>query len=180
MNERAVHTVELPKNTLESLLSRLTAIDDELIDLDLDEQVELMEQGKVKVDNYKYIVDRMDAQADLYKKWAEEHSKAEKALRIKRKQLLNHLLFSLQKNGFQKFTGNKYQVTIRKARPAVELKVGASALLKIRHPELIKTAYSWDKTEIGKRLKEGDESLAEIAALKETHFAHFSIAKELH
>lgn len=167
-------------STLAQLLDKMTAIDDGLLEIDLSDQIELMQEGKVKVDSYKYLVDKLEFQADLYKKWASEYLQAEKILRNKRKQILNHLLFSLQKSGFKKFTGNKYVVTIRKARPSVDIKSPASALMKVHYPDLVRSEYSWDKNEISNRLKSGDEKASEIASLKESYFAHFTLSKEVH
>ena len=170
--------VKKPKeNSLDQLLSKLTAADEGMLDISLDDQLDLLESGRIKVDNYKYLVDKLEAQADLFKKWSKEFSDMEKSVRNNRKRLLDHMTYVMQRNGFEQFTGNRYQVRLQKSKPSVEVKAQASAVYKIHFPEMIKTEHSWDKSKLFEALKSGDEKVKNVAELKESVHPRFTINK---
>lgn len=174
----ALTVAEPVKPTLWGLLSALKAVDDEMIEINLDEQIDLIENGKVKVDSYKYVLDKLEVQSIYLKKREEEVEKARKAIEANIKRIKEHLIKSLRENGFDKFTGNEYVVKLQRAAPAVEIKAEPTAALKIRYPDLIRTKYEWDKTAVKDRLKEGDPAVAELAGVRETFYAKFSLVKD--
>lgn len=169
---------ENPKPSLYSLLSALKAVDDEMLEVSLDDQIDLIEGGRVKVDSYKYILDKLEVQKIFYEKRAEEIEKSLQAIKGNIKRLREHLVHALRTNGFDKFTGHEYVVTVRKAPPAVEVKTEPDAKLKIRFPDFVKTEYKWDKKAILARLKAGDPLAAELAGLRESFYPQFSLVKE--
>lgn len=176
-NAVAVETPKEKPNSLDSLLGLLNAADDGLLEIELDEHLALIEQGKIKVDSYKYLIDKLESQADMMKKYKDDYAAQEKSLRNKRKRLLDHLLFSMHKNGFDKFPGNQFEVGIRKARPSVEMKLEASAIMKAKYPDLVRTEYSWDKNKITEKLKLDDPDVRNLASFKESFYAKFNIKK---
>lgn len=175
----AANLVEPPKPTLNSLLASLKAVDDEMIEVSLDEQLDLIENGRIKVDNYKYILDKLEVQAIFLEKRREEIQKSLQVINNNIKRIKEHLIYALRSNGFEKFTGHEYVVSVRKAAPAVEVKAEPTVAMKIKYPDYIKTKYEWDKTALKEAVKRGDDpELAELAGLRETFYPKFSIVKE--
>lgn len=166
--------------TLNQLLMKLTEADDDLAEFDFTAEADLIEAGRVKVDNYKYVLDKLEALEAVYDKWLKEYQAAKRTVAANRERLAKHLVAVLQQNGFDRFPGNQFQVAVQRATPAVELKVSEpNPQLKIKYPDYIRVKYEWDKTAIRDGLKTGDTSAAELAALKETFYARFSIKKEV-
>lgn len=165
------------KPTLHNLLQMLLQVDEGMTEFSLDDQLDLLEAGKVKVDNYKYLIDHLESQAVLLKKWEDEYKTARQAVENNVKRLKNHMLFAMQANGFSMFTGNQYVVKLLKAAPAVEVKGEPTAAMKIKYDGFIKTSYEWDKKAIGAALKAGDPKAAELGSLRETVYPKFSIVK---
>lgn len=165
-------------STLHALLMALTQADDDMQEtLQLDQQSELIEAGRIKVDSYKYLLDKLEAQEAMLDKWVQEYLDARRAIQNNRKRLIEHLTFALRSNGFDKFTGNQYVVSLRKAPPSVEVKGEPTAGHKLKYSEFVRTKYEWDKTAIRDALKAGNESAAELAALKETVYPKFTVLK---
>jgi hypothetical protein len=71
---------EPPKPTLFGLLAALKAVDEDMIELNLDEQIDLIENGRVKVDSYKYVIDKLEVQAIFLKQREEEIVKARRTI----------------------------------------------------------------------------------------------------
>jgi len=175
----ALAVAEPAKPTLFNLLSALKAVDEEMIELNLDEQIDLIENGRVKVDSYKYVLDKLEVQAEFLARREKEINKAKKAIEANIKRVKEHLVKSMQDNGFDKFTGNEYVVSLRKnGRPAVDIKAEATAAMKIKYPDLIKTEYSWVSDAVRAKLKEGDHEIMALAGFKQTYSAIFSLVRD--
>lgn len=165
--------------TLNELLALLTEADNAFLTLSLDEHADLIEAGRVKVDNYKYLIDKMKSQEELLDKWMEEYAAAKRTVFNNRRRLTEHLLYVLRSHGFDKFTGNRFVVKIQKSKPAVQMTVEPNDLLKLRYPDIIRTKYEWDKVKVYELLKSGDEKLCELGTLKESIYPSFSIIKDV-
>jgi len=167
--------------TLFELLAALSAADDAMGEFDFAQSIDLLENGRVKVDNYKFILDKLDAQEIILDKRAKEYSEARRVVAANRDRLERHLVHCLQQNGFDQFAGYQYKVKLSRGRPSVEIK-GVSKptpAMKIKYPDYSSTKYEWDKDAIGHGLKSGDAAAAELAALKDSYYAKFSIIKDV-
>ncbi len=169
---------EKPKS-LHSLLLALQAADEEMEEIDLSLQIDLMDGAKIKVDNYKYIIDKLETHEAFLKKREDEYAKARRAIQSQVKRIKEHLLFALQSNHFEKFTGFEYVVSQQKAPPSVSLKVSEPTISHAIHfAEFVRTSYDWDKIAIKAALKEGNETVANIAEMKENIYPRFTLNRE--
>lgn len=165
--------------TLNQLLIALSNADEELSEFDPNQQLDLMEAGKVKVDNYKYILDKLEAQEFYLSAREKEFTAARKAIQSHIRKLKDNLLFALQNNGFEKFTGHQFIVSKRRAAPAVEIIAGGdpTALHMMKFSDYIRIKYEWNKEAI--RLNIGKDPLVdELATMRETYYTRFSPNKE--
>lgn len=166
------------KPTLLQLLMALTESDAEL-EADFDMQAELLEGGRVKVDNYKYLADKLELHAQFLKKREEEYKASRQAVEKNRERLMKHLLYSMQTAGFDQFAGNEYRVKVTKAAPSIELKVSEPTVgLKIRYDKFVRVKYEWDRVALREAIIAGDESVLDLATLKQTFYPRFSIKKD--
>lgn len=177
--------------TLNELLHALCMADEMLLDVNLDEVPDLLEQGKVKIDSYKYIMDRMESMIVEMDRKETEYASAKSTLKRQLKRLKEHLAFALINNGFEKFTGNQYKCWVQYSE-SVDLKLSEpGAHHKIHFPNLIKTTYEWKKTDIKRILKldpekiedASDRQLAEkvreFASIAKRPGVRFSVLKDL-
>jgi hypothetical protein len=166
--------------SLHSLLLQLQACDDAMLEIDLGKQIDLMDGAKVKVDSYKYILDKLEAQESYLAAREKEYATAKKTIQSNIKSIREHLVFAMVANGFEKFTGNQYAVTMQKSKGAVHLKQGDPDIYKaMQYSDFVRTDYSWDKSAIQKALSEGNAQVSEVAELRVNTFPKFSVLKEV-
>lgn len=183
-------TLVKPK-TLNELLRALCMIDEAMLDVNLDDAPDLMEAGKVKVDSYKYLIDRFDSMAEELKKKENEYKAARRTIENQRERLMGHMMYALETNGFDQFTGHQYKVRVQHSE-YVDLKfTEPGAHHKIHFTDLVKTTYEWKKSDIKRILKtdiekiqdEADRELAEkvreIASIAKRPGIRFSVLKDL-
>lgn len=177
MSDQNQETV--PRPTLRQLLAQLQALDDDMIQLSLEDQTELIEAGRVKVDNYKYIIDKLDAQAAYLKAREDEYAQARRVVENNLRRIRDNLVRSMQTFGFDQFAGQTFTVRLAKAPPSVEVSGDCDAAMKIRWPDYVRVKYEWDKTALRDALKSGsDPDVTNVAALKENVYPRFSVIKE--
>lgn len=165
--------------TLSQLLHALTEADNAFVTLSLEEHIDLMEAGRVKVDNYKYLLDKMKSQEEILDKWVDEYTAAKRIVANNRRRLQEHLVYVMKSSGFEMFTGHRFRVKIQKSKPAVQMAIEPNDLLKLKFPEIIRTKYEWDKVKVYELLKSGDEKISELGTLKESLYPSFSIVKDV-
>lgn len=162
------------------LLLSLQTADEAMETVDLDAQLDLLEAGKIKVDNYKYILDKLELQAEYLHLKEQEYAAAKTSVKKNIERLKKHLLFALQSNDFEKFTGHQYVVRQAKSAPSLELKASEPTLNHaIKYPNFVRTSYDWDKKALINALKAGDSSAELIADIKHTVYIKFTVNKEV-
>ena len=188
--ETPARTLVKPQ-TLNELLRALCLIDEAMLDVDLNAAPDLLEAGKVKIDNYKYLLDELELRQEHMKRKKDEYAKAEATLKNQAKRLKEHLVYAMQANGFEKFSGHEYKCWVQYSE-SVELKLTEpGAHHKIHFPSLVKTTYEWKKNDIRRILKadiekiqsESDRAMAEkvreFATIAKTPGVRFSVLKDL-
>jgi hypothetical protein len=176
--------------TLNEILRSLVLIDEAMLEVDLSEAPDLMENGKVKIDNYKFLIDEMEMRRDHMNQKKQEYAKAEKTLENQIRRLKEHLVYAMTANGFEKFTGNEYKCWVQYSE-SVELKLTEPGPHhKMHFPSLIKTTYAWKKDDIKRMLKADMASLAEkdrataeelrqVASIVKNPSVRFSVMKDV-
>lgn len=167
-------------NTFHQLLMALQSADDAIESVDLDKQIDLLEGAKIKVDNYKYLIDKLELQSEYLLAREQEFAAAKTSVKKNVARLKEHLIFALQANQFEKFTGHEYVVRQAKAAPSLDIKASEPTLSHaIKYPDYVRTSYNWDKKSLLEALKLGEDPGAQlIAGLKQTVYIKFSVNKE--
>jgi len=160
------------------ILQMCNAIDEELIEIDLQEQINLLEDGKAKVDALKHVIDRCEHQAEFYKKRKQEYADKQAALDNNVKRLKKYVTRSMLDNNFTQFTGNEYMVKLQKAAPSLIVNGEPTIDHKIKYDEFVITKYEWDVKALKEALKNGNPSAAEIGRLETTIYPRFYLNKD--
>lgn len=161
------------------ILKKMNEIDDLLEDqTSFEEQIDLLEEGKAKVDGYKYIIDKLESHAEHLAKKEAEIKQAKTTCQNKVKALKEGLLKALEANGFEKFTGNDWIVRRQKSQDALSITRQPLASDLIKHPDIVEVKYEWRKKPFREKLAEASD-LQEIAKLEENYHIRFAVNKEL-
>lgn len=168
---------------LYKLLRALKEADDCIENINWDEQDALMEAGKLKVDSYKYIHDKLSLQLDHFTDLVKRFTEAKKSAQSNLNGFMRHLQWAMETNGFEMFKGNEYQVRLKPSE-FCEIKDNMECLPKhkIMYGDFVKIEYKWSKTAITKALESNDPELRakaeQLASIGVRHKPEFSIIKE--
>jgi hypothetical protein len=168
---------------LHQLLRALNEADDALYAINWDEQDALMEAGKLKVDSYKYIHDKLTLQLQHFDDLVKRFTAQKKSVQSNLDSFMRHLKWAMESNGFQMFTGNEYLIKMR-ADEYCEIKEGMECLPKHRviYGDLVRVKYEWSKTAITKALESSDPELKakaeQIASIGVRVKPEFDIVRE--
>jgi hypothetical protein len=168
---------------LHKLLRALKEADDCIENINWDEQDALMEAGKLKVDSYKYIHDKLTLQLEHFTDLVKRFTEAKKSAQSNLNGFLRHLQWAMESNGFEMFTGQEYLVKLKPSEYC-EIKEDMECLPKhkIIYGDFVRIKYEWSKTAITKALESDDPDLRakaeQLARIGVRHKPEFSIIKE--
>jgi hypothetical protein len=163
---------------LHKLLRALKEADDCIDNINWDEQDALMEAGKLKVDSYKYIHDKLTLQLEHFSDLVKRFTEAKKSAKSNLDGFMRHLQWAMETNGFEMFTGQEYLVRLR-SDEYCEIKEDMECLPKhkIMYGDFVRIKYEWSKTAITKALESDDpdlrakaEQLAQIGVRRKPEF----------
>ena len=163
--------------SLPQILNLMTQVDEGLINASLDDMKWLMNQAELKVDAYKHVKDQLEEVESRLDKKVKEFTKAKKVVAKQLKRLSELMTHSLQKNGFTKFKGEEYRVSLVCNSRTTITKREPTAMDVVNHPQYVRTSYEWDKNALAKGLKDGCEFAASVAEIKEKMNPKFDVNK---
>lgn len=139
---------------LQEMLGKLKELDEGL-ETEVNWQ-ELIGDIQNKVDNIKYIIDKLDVQDIWLSKQRDDIDKRLKSVRTNKKNLLNWINFSLTSTQTDKVPGLDWVVKIQNNPKTLEITEEASRDLWKDFDKYIRrnVTYSWDKEAIKTDLKE--------------------------
>lgn len=169
-----------PKLTLAELLYRLNAADSGLLDLSIDDLGETAADLATKVDSYKYVDDKFDAEIARLGERIKELSAAKQSLMKNKARLREFMAVHMLRNEFTKLPGEVYAVSLTK-RKDVELSLGTDpdAIAYRNYPGFVTRSYSWDKTAVKKAILDGAEGFATFGTVVEKASVRFTIRKDI-
>jgi hypothetical protein len=190
MIETQTQLIPTKASPLRLILKAITEHDDELNDFDPDMIDQFMLDSREKIDDYKSLIDRLEVLALESETRAKAWDKRAKGYRSKAKQIERKLIYALQSNDFQKFTGNEWQVRIKyseKTEPKFKQPADHHA---IHAHKFIRTKYEWDLIALKAALRplperhddemKADHELAcELASIVKSPNVEFIPAKEI-
>jgi hypothetical protein len=165
-----------PEMSLPMILDLMTQVDEGLILATNEELEALMGRATTKIDSYKFMEDEYEDIEERLAIRIKDFQAAKKTVNTKKKNLEKLLVYSMQKNGFTKFKGEDYKVSLRNSKSIETKREPCPKDIEIA-PEFVKISYEWKKTEIKKAMEKGDEFASAIAYVKEKTTPVFTVNK---
>jgi hypothetical protein len=169
------------KMTLSQILMFMNHIDDGGIELSEDDLINLGQKFHEKIDNYHDYLMTLDAFADAYKRKSEAFKTAQKQIEKKKENLEKLLMYHLKQNNINSAAGDSWVAKMR------VLKDNAVSLIKPvcdeidweKYPSFVKLkqSFEWDKKALKEALKNNEESIKEIASLRDSESITWQIKK---
>jgi hypothetical protein len=160
--------------SLPNILSLMTQVDEGMINASVEDMTALMEKAELKVDSYKYIIDKFESESERLANKIKDFQASKKVIDSKVERIKSLLVFSMQKNSFTKFNGEEYKVRLQ-ASKSVAVKREPAAMDMVESPEFVRVKYEWVKPEIKKALDSGKE--ISFAEFKESLAPIFTVNK---
>lgn len=189
---------------IDQLLQNLEYADHSMENLELTQE-EILELTQEKIDNYQYIMEKMDSRVAELKAAAEGFVARAKQIDNQKQRLKDFIVFAMQKNNVSKFPGKKYSVTLvnkklwRPIRPAtmddyvnhkdyVTTKIDwalkptkemKEALYKAGFHNAIKSDFEWNSHKIKNEMKQEKptEFAQAITKFETSSYVKFSVRK---
>jgi hypothetical protein len=114
--------------------------------------------------------------SEYFSRRAKEFIEAKAAAESNAMRLENLMLYAMNKNQFEKLSGNDFVVSIRKSQQ-VKANVEATQMTYLEHPELHRVKYEFDKVAIKEALKAGFP--VPFAEMVENQSLQFKVKKEI-
>jgi hypothetical protein len=158
--------------SMRQILKLMTAVDEGMAELSVDEMRELAKTAAIKVDSYRYMITKLRSESERLAAEAEPILKASKSLARKADGLESLLCWHLRENKLTGMPGERFRVELRASR-SVKVNPQAEAGAYIRYADFMRLKYEWDKNKLQAALKRGDEAAREIAEFEENYSVQF-------
>lgn len=167
---------ERTEDTLFGLLTYLERSDQELIAFDVDLHKEALERAQLKVDNWKYILNRYESRISEIQREIDELVAVKKLLQQNESAAKRFLLWVLKAKSVDKFKGKRWLLNLRQRKKITAMKEPDTDAM-LNFPELVKIGYSWDKKAFDEAFKKNPESLAAYGKEDITEYIDFRLVK---
>jgi hypothetical protein len=129
-----------------------------------------------KVDNIKYMIDTLESEAVRFKTYKDQMAARESALKKAAQRLKEYTIASLKAHGTQFELGNLWTAKITTSERVDMLSEAPTDTdyinLALKYP-VIRKKLEWDKTEIKKLLKDGNNDLLPYARIVQSDNLNF-------
>jgi hypothetical protein len=175
-----LETPKREKPTLSYLLYLLQQSEQGLMEFDEDAQRALVEDLKDKVDSYKYIDSKFDAEIERLGNQIQDLIEAKRSMVRNKEKLRELMAWHMNEKGYDRLPGQEYQVTLVKKKDVVlKLPEANAQVFMLYGADFVKRTYAWDNTAIKKAIKAGDEKFQGFGEEVETSHVQFRVRKQL-
>lgn len=164
------------KKTLGSLISTLQRAEADLIEF----SPEMVEDLKEKVDAYKYVDEKFDAEIFRLNEQMQLIAEVKKSLANKKAKLRELMAYHMKENKFDKLPGQMFQVSlVERADVELTLPEANAETYLLYGPEIIERSYSWKAVELKKKVKSDPENYKHFGNIVHNYHVKFSAKKDL-
>jgi glutamine cyclotransferase len=151
--------------TLKQMVEVLDRSESEEVDLGLIQEV--IKALPTKVDGCAQYLDSLDDEITRAKDYSKKFSDLAKQIEARKERFEGYLKHSIESNGFEKLTGDAFQMTIKKNPASVVVKREVDAIDSLNYPGFVtsKVTFSWDKKALKEGIEAGDKVALELAEL---------------
>jgi len=168
------------KMTLGELLHAFEMVDNGLASITPEQLEAMSSKAAMKVDDYKYFMEKCEGEVDRLKKRIEEFQKTKKTIENTQRRLKEIMVFHMKENNFDKLVGNDFKVNLQSTTKATWKTPEPSEAQRISLSNYVRVKYEWDKKAIENELKNGDkEKFKGIAELGKTYYPKFYVQKRI-
>jgi hypothetical protein len=161
-----------PEMSLGEILRLMQAADEGMAELTADDMRTLGEMAGLKVDGYRYMISKYEAEAKRLAEEAAPIVKASQTMARKAASLERLLLWRLQSNKLERMPGERFMVELKASR-AVKVRPTAEAGAYVRYADFMRLKYEWDKVKLTAALKKEDPAAKEIAEFETNYKIEF-------
>ncbi len=168
------------KPTLSDLLFAMQRGDEALAEMSDEQATELCLNLKDKVDSYKYVDDKFEAEINRIKADIQALSDAKKSLEGNQDRLRSLMAYHMKEKGYEKLPGKLWQVSLRTKKEVDYTLSEANATTYLIHgPDLMERSYSWKKSEVKRKVLSDPEKFKDFGTIKEKSHIAFTVRKEI-
>jgi hypothetical protein len=151
--------------TLREMVEVLDRSESEEVDLEILQAV--IKALPTKVDGCAQYLDSLDDEITRAKDYSKKFSELAKQIEARKERFEGYLKRSIESNGFEKLTGDAFQMTIKKNPPSVITKKEVDAADSLNYPNFVtsKVTFSWDKKALKDGIEAGNKIATELAEL---------------
>jgi hypothetical protein len=151
--------------TLKEMVEVLDRSESEEVDLGLIQEV--IKALPTKVDGCAQYLDSLDDEITRAKDYSKKFSELAKQIEARKERFEGYLKHSIESNGFEKLTGDAFQMTIKKNPASVITKRECDGPDWLEYPQFVtsKVSYAWDKKALKEGIESGDKVATELAEL---------------
>lgn len=163
------------KPSLQLLLQRLQAMDDDLIEFDPEAHKMTFEDLKEKIDSIVQVKNNLESRLAYHKERMKEHKDISDSITNSLVRLKEWVQYCLKIGGMEKVIGNNSYVQVTKNK-RLELFYSDNQIdsdIFAKYPDAIKRSFVWDKVHI----KENIDKYTEIAKIEPTTSVKFGVKK---
>lgn len=153
------------KMTLSQMVEIIDRSETEEVDLVLIQDV--LKTLPSKVDGCAQYLDSLDDEITRAKDYSKKFSELAKQIEARKQRFEGYLKHSIEANGFEKLTGDAFQLSIKKNQPSVITKREADAADSFNYPKFVSTkvSFEWDKKSLKEGIEAGNKIATELAEL---------------
>jgi hypothetical protein len=151
--------------TLREMVEVLDRSESEEVDLEILQAV--IKALPTKVDGCAQYLDSLDDEITRAKDYSKKFSELAKQIEARKERFEGYLKRSIESNGFEKLTGDAFQMTIKKNPTSVITKKEVDAADSLNYPNFVtsKVTFSWDKKALKDGIEAGNKIATELAEL---------------
>jgi hypothetical protein len=120
-----------------------------------------------KVDGCAHYLDSLEDEINRAKDYSKKFADLSKNIKARKDRFEFYLKHSISANGFEKLTGDAFQLSIKKNPPSVITKREADAADSLNYPQFVtsKVSFEWDKKALKEAIELNDKVAVELAEL---------------
>lgn len=168
-------TNDLPASSLGQLLQILEAADNGLVELDTDSAREILTRLNVKVDCYKYLLEKYEAEIKRVADRQKEYQDLRRVLENKRDSIKSMMAYFMASNNFTSVPGQEWVAKLRETE-SVKVLTDANQDTFIKYFQFHRVKYEWDKEKIKDYIRAGNSF--ECAILETKPSVRFELKKQ--
>jgi len=168
--------IEQPQ-TLAQILETLQAADDALVAMTPEQMRELGATLAQKVDGYRTVLTKMEAEETRLRAEADAFLKPARALAKAQDRLKEAMAYHMQANSFTRIPGEKFRVDLKESK-SVEAPAACTEKDQWDYPDFVRVKVEWNKSALKAALERDDPKAKEIAKIVTNYTPVFNVMKK--